>query len=118
MSKVYLDSSLLEVFKKELVDGISDQRLITAINNQIENLKTNFTNQQNIDKKLINDFLNGSDYVLYKPFNTITKGKTREFTFVSNNGAPNSIKKDLKNIYKDVNENNDKDTFIGKIKFK
>jgi hypothetical protein len=118
LSRVYINSTKLEEFKTSLTKELTSESFIRQLKEQIDNVSLNFINQHNIDKKISDDFDKSSEYSEYKTFSKVTKGKSRIFTFTSNENAPNSIKNDLKSLYKNVNENNDKETYTGKIKFK
>jgi len=123
LSKMFLDPAKVEEFKKALVQGnlntISQPSSLTEkINLVVTEIITDFEKQHKLEQKIIEEFLNGSDYPKYKKYTEVGRQKQRSFTFTLNSNPPNSIEKDLKDLYKSVNENNNKDTFIGKVTFK
>jgi hypothetical protein len=118
---VFLDSNKQAEFKSKILQGdlknenqpVSlSESLDTIVNSISNNMKT----ENNSDKQLINDFINGTEYVNYQRYTNVTKGKPRQFTFETKSASTTEIQ-DLKNIYKSVNVDNNKQTFNGKVKF-
>jgi uncharacterized membrane-anchored protein YhcB (DUF1043 family) len=123
LSKMFLDKNKLEEFKKALVEGgiagTSSPSVITQKIDEITSeLVTIMEKQHSTEMKMIEGFINDPSYQKYKKYTEVTKGKQRAFTYLVKTNAPNSVEKDLKDLYKSVNENNNKGTFIGKVKFK
>jgi hypothetical protein len=126
ISRIFNDENKLNSFKNTIISGSllevkqpvnlknkfdrETDKLVKIYNKELKEDEKLFTNFKK--KKVYKDYLDGLDDKMYP------KGKTRKFTYDT---APISTievqKKKISHLYQTVNVDDEKETFIGKIKF-
>jgi hypothetical protein len=118
MSDVFVDDNKFNAFVDKLltdqVKGNSD--LVAVIRDECNKLKVQYVKENQAEKKIFTEFENSEVYNKYKTFKTDEFDSKVKYTTQKDNTTKDKQKL-LKKTYSDLNVNNKKDTFNGKITF-